>query len=316
MFTALVVPFIRDPLTSQPIDLSRDHYKHLQGMDLADTAEITDSLEIDLLIGSDVYWSFVTGKVIRGIAGPLAIEMKVGWVLSGPVSLPHTSVNLAVTATHSLRIDAPTTEETLDASLNRFWDLESLGILKEEKSVYDTFIQQISFNGERYEVSLPWKFGHQVLPDNYQLCHRRLIIVVRRFKHNPILLAEYDNIIQDQLSRGIIEVVHDPNLVEGEQVHYLPHHGVVRQDKTTFKLRIVYDASAKSTGPSLNDCLYTGPSFGQSIFDILIQFRVHGVALAGDIEKAFLMVAVNKVDRDVLHFLWTSDLSGDDLATH
>lgn len=235
-------------------------------------------------------------------SGTLAIETNVAWVLSGPVSLPRTSVNLAVTATHSLRIDAPTTEETLDTSLNRFWDLESLGILKEEKSVYDTFIQQISFNGERYEVSLPWRFGHQVLPDNYQLCHHQLIIVVRRFKHNPTLLAKYDNSIQDQLSRGIIEVVHDPNLVEGEQVHYLPHHGVMRQDKTTFKLRIVYDALAKSTCPSLNDYLYTVPSFGQSIFDILIQFRVHGVALAGDIEKAFLMVAVNKVDRDVLHF--------------
>ena len=61
-------------------------------------------------------------------SGTLAIETNVGWVLSGPVSLPRTSANLAVTATHSLRIDAPTTEETLDALLNRFWDLESLGI--------------------------------------------------------------------------------------------------------------------------------------------------------------------------------------------
>ena len=43
------------------------------------------------------------------------------------------------------------------------------------------------------------------------------------------------------------------------RIHYLPYHAVVRQDKSTTKLRIVYDASAKADGPSLNECLYTGP---------------------------------------------------------
>ena len=105
------------------------------------------------------------------------------------------------------------------------------------------------------------------------------------------------------MSRGIVEVVNDPSLSEHDQVHYLPHHGVVRQDKTTSKLRIVYVASAKMKGPSLNDCLYTGPSFSQSIFDILLQFRFHRVALVGDIEKAFLMVSVQEKDRDSLRFL-------------
>ena len=51
----------------------------------------------------------------------------------------------------------------------------------------------------------------------------------------------------------------------------------------TTKLRVVYDALAKTTGPSLNDCLFTGPDFGQSILDILLSFRVHRIALAGDI---------------------------------
>ena len=96
-----------------------------------------------------------------------------------------------------------------------------------------------------------------------------------------------------------------------ERRYYLFHHGVVRQDKTASKLRIVYDASTRSIGPSLNDCLYTGPSFGQSIFDILLRFRVHQVGLVGDIEKAFLMVAVDEKDHDVLRFLWTSELDSD-----
>ena len=69
-------------------------------------------------------------------------------------------------------------------------------------------------------------------------------------------------------------------------------HAVVRQDKQTTKLQVVYDASARSDGPSLNGCLYTGPNFGQSILDILLRFRLHNVALVGDMEKALLMVSV------------------------
>ena len=108
------------------------------------------------------------------------------------------------------------------------------------------------------------------MPDNLELCCRRLDSLLRRLKQNPQLLAEYDSIIRDQMSCGIVEVVNDPSLSERDRVHYLPHHGVVQQDKTTSKLRIVYDASVKTKGPSLNDCLYTGPIFSQSIFDILL----------------------------------------------
>ena len=102
----------------------------------------------------------------------------------------------------------------------------------------------------------------------------------------------------------MIEVVDDPSSSEHDRVHYLPHHGVVRQDN--FK---AYDASAKMKSPSLNDCLYMGPNFGQSIFDIFLRFRFHQIALAGDIEKAFLMVSVQEKDRDSLRFLWNRDVN-------
>ena len=46
---------------------------------------------------------------------------------------------------------------------------------------------------------------------------------------------------------------HDPN-----KVQYLPHHCILRPSSTTTKLRIVFDASAKTTsGFSLNDIQHT-----------------------------------------------------------
>ncbi|CAB4006506.1 Hypothetical predicted protein, partial [Paramuricea clavata] len=84
-----------------------------------------------------------------------------------------------------------------------------------------------------------------------------------------------------------------------------------KRDKETTKLRIVYDASAKTSGPSLNECLYTGPAMTHNIMDIILRFRSHKVALAGDIEKAFLMIAVSEADRNVLRFLWFDDVWSD-----
>lgn len=116
--------------------------------------------------------------------------------------------------------------------------------MKEEPFVYDVFLQQIMHNGEQYEVSLPWRNNHTNLPDNYQLCRSWLDNLLQRLRKDPALFREYDKIINDQLGQGIIEIVDDIMAVTGRRLHYLSHHGVVRQDKTTPKLRIIYDAFA------------------------------------------------------------------------
>ena len=43
---------------------------------------------------------------------------------------------------------------------------------------------------------------------------------------------------------------------------------------------------------SVLDCLYAGPPLSSLIYDILLTFRVHKVALSGDIDKAFLNISV------------------------
>ena len=104
-----------------------------------------------------------------------------------------------------------------------------------------------------------------------------------------------------------------------QSVHYLPHHGVIRQDKQTTKLRIVYDGSAKTTSDtvSLNDCLKTGPNLIPKLFDILIRFRWHFIALTADIEKAFLNIEIAPSDCDMLRFLWVEDpLDADSQVLH
>ena len=90
--TALVVPFICNLLVSQPINYARDHYDHLLGIELADSADLGYVLEVDMLIGSDLYWSLVTRRVRRGRSGPMGVHTRIGWILSGPVDRQEVSV--------------------------------------------------------------------------------------------------------------------------------------------------------------------------------------------------------------------------------
>ena len=36
-----------------------------------------------MLVGSDHYWDFITGNVIKSEDGPVAVESVFGWILSG-----------------------------------------------------------------------------------------------------------------------------------------------------------------------------------------------------------------------------------------
>ena len=277
-------------------------FPHLRELDLADTGGEAD---INVLVGVDIYWELVTGRVVHGQSGPTTIETSFGWVLLGPAdvgmeSVVYLSTHTLHTFTHSL-----TTGTNLDTQLKKFWDLETLGIQRDEPSVYENFTEMITFKDGRYEVHLPWKEPRPPPEDHYQLSLNRLNSLLRRLRSTPELLREYNAVIQEQLAKGIIELVPESEVIS--QSHYIPHHAVLRHDKENTKLRIVYDASVKTEGPSLNDCLYVGPPFGQYILDIIIRFYVNNIALVGDIEKAFLMVSITKKDRDVLHFIWVDD---------
>ena len=99
-----------------------------------------------------------------------------------------------------------------------------------------------------------------MLSGNYTNASRSLSTVIKKLKTQPEILKQYDQVIKEQLESGVVEEVRQDQLLEPGNVHYLPHRGVVRLDRDTTKVRVVYDASSKLFGPSLNDCLHVGPS--------------------------------------------------------
>ena len=155
-----------------------------------------------------------------------------------------------------------------------------------------------------YKVGLPWK---STRPEsmNYNLCMPRIRKLKARFQEKNSLLMEYDKIFQTKLQTGIIEPV--PQLeLSSINAYFLPHHGVVWEDKDTTKLRIVFDGSAKSEKQhhSINDCLEKGPNLTPLIFDVLLRFRTYQIGITADIEKVFHQIMSNVEDRNMLRLLW------------
>ena len=131
--------------------------------------------------------------------------------------------------------------------------------------------------------------------------------LAKRLSKDPPLLQRYNDVIQQQLERDIIELA--PLQPEGK-VDYLPHHPVLTPAKST-KVRLVYDASSKARKGllSLNDCLYRCPVLLPDLCGVLLRLRLKPVVLSADVEKAFLEINLQPTERDVTRFLWYKDMA-------
>ena len=112
----------------------------------------------------------------------------------------------------------------------------------------------------------------KVLPDNYLIAKSRLETNFKSLQTDPQLLQGYDDVIKEYLSYGIVERVTDSNT---NYVHYLPHRAVVREERETTKVPVVFGAWLKyKSFLSFNELLDPGSCLLSPLFDILVRFRL------------------------------------------
>ena len=297
--TALGVPKICTDIKKQSCRFAVEKYGFLQNLQLANQW-YSESTNINLLIGSDTHWEFVTGEIKRDNDCTLVVQKSIfGYLVSGP--LTKTNSSKPKSPLHVMKIVCKQ-DNCLNEKINWFWDLDTIGISDNETSVYDKLIASIKFENDRYSVALPFKENRPVLADNYQLCPNRLQKLKERLSKTPELLNEYNKVFDEYLNLGIIEKVKNEG-VAGEVV-YLPHKEVIKEDRSTTKLRIVFDASAKYKGtPSLNEVLCKGPCLNAELYSLLLKFRIYPIAITADTEKSYLQISINEEHRDFLRFL-------------
>ena len=135
---------------------------------------------------------------------------------------------------------------------------------------------------------------------------RRLYSLHRLFERNPNVQLQYSKVLQTYLDKGYIaEVKKSDVLAAGVNQWFLPHFPVIREDRATTKVRVVFDGSAKVNGFAINDFMYTGPKLQNDLVNVLLRFCRYPVALAADISEMFLQVQLRDSDRRYHRFVWS-----------
>ena len=104
-----------------------------------------------------------------------------------------------------------TSDEELNITLKRFWDLETVGTVTQtpeetemtplEKIVRKKVEQSLTYNGARYEVAVPWKDERPNLPNTREIAERRLQQVEKKLKMDRDLANAYQGVIDNYLKK-------------------------------------------------------------------------------------------------------------------
>ena len=149
----------------------------------------------------------------------------------------------------------------LNNLVRQFWDVDDskeIQIVKlEEEIARDMVAETLTFEDGHYSVRLSWKTKDHDLPDNFTMAVHGLQNTEKRLQKSPELAKAYSDVLESYQDKGYIRKVL-PEEEKPDQVWYLLHFPIPRPDKSTTKVRVVFDASAKCEEVSLN-YLLQGP---------------------------------------------------------
>ncbi|PIC44764.1 hypothetical protein B9Z55_005020 [Caenorhabditis nigoni] len=302
--------------------LTKDDMEHMikKKMDINEDV-FEDVVEPQLIIGCDYLSDLMIGNMITLPSGVKLIKTHMGYTTMGPEKIKKQDKDESGNGKESHHLMAydedPTAEVQRDIEEKQKFDMqmkteqEFTGPMADEiaeidKKVMEFFEDTIVKKEDGYEVRYPFKQSWTEIPDNLPIAIKRLQSVVRTQPREVLQMVQ--KVFDDQEEQGIIERV-DPDEHTTNLVRYNPTHPVLTPNKTTTKCRVVVDGSSHGRGDqSINELLHKGPILMPDMVEMLIRFRSGTTAIISDVEKAFLQVRVNPLDRDITRVIWLKDI--------
>lgn len=145
-----------------------------------------------------------------------------------------------------------------------------------------------------------------LLGESLSIATSSLSYLERRFGRNPNVFQSYSEFFSEYDSLGLMHQI-SCEAFNYVYYYYIPHHAVFKATGNTTKIRVIFNASMKSSsGKSLNDLLYADPKLQPTIVSILCNFRMYPVVFTCDISKMYRQILVLPEHRKHQHILWRS----------
>ncbi|XP_065085675.1 uncharacterized protein LOC135707720 [Ochlerotatus camptorhynchus] len=279
-------------------------FDHLKDLPLADGLSGMPRI----LIGLDNIHLFAPIESRIGNLGePIAVRSKLGWAVYGPNSNEkrheafvghHEGECITNQELHNLLRDHFSVE---DIGITASTVLESDDDQRAKAILESTTVRK----GDRFETGLLWKSDNHHFPNSFPMALKRLKQLEKRLSNNVELADAYHHQISEYLRKGYAHKASPKELtqVDPGQIWYLPV-SIVTNLKKPGKVRLVWDASAKVSGISLNSLLLKGPDLLASLVAVISQFRERQIGFGGDIMEMYHQMLVRLVDRLAQCFLY------------
>ncbi|GFX92390.1 integrase catalytic domain-containing protein [Trichonephila clavipes] len=258
--------------------------------------------QIDILIGSELFFEILNPEQYYLQEGNVILQnTKFGYLVTGTLPQLQQQANCCLIS-----------EPSLDITVKKFFELESLPddfkeITKSEEEIYceEHFVSTYKRDKTgRFIVRLPIKENAETLLGySKENAIKRLNGIWEKLNKNITMGTLYKEFMNEYELLGHMEEIKNETL---DKINcYIPHHSVYKPEKTSTPLRVVFDASAKTTsGFSLNSILLNGGIIQQDLFSIVSRFRKHEYVFSADIKKMYRQILVDPNQRDLQRIMW------------
>ncbi|XP_063907426.1 uncharacterized protein LOC135125701 [Zophobas morio] len=298
--SCVILPQISEFLPSTSFSIANLEFPH--HIKLADPAFHVKGT-IDLLLGAQAFFEILEPNRRCLNKDFILQETKFGWVVVNA----HGD-NPGVVKQGSCYYTQP----VLEQMVGKFWELDEFKTSAKPQSADEILCEKKFMEGHkrlemgRYSVPLPFKAENPNLGTSREGAIKRFKSLECKFRKDENFKLSYSAVITDYLQQGHAEQVPEDE-IDNPGSYYLPHHGVLKESTTT-QLRIVFDASFRSSNhKSLNDELLVGPKIHSDLYPILLRFREHIVAFTADISQMYRQIGVHPEYHDYQRLVWRFD---------
>ncbi|GFT79582.1 uncharacterized protein TNCV_3177391 [Trichonephila clavipes] len=255
--------------------------------------------KIDLLLGANIFYELLKPERIKIKDSQLLLVNSVfGYIVTGNLdSMNETKVHCGLIR-----------DEDLNKNLEKFWKLEEIQepiVKNKERLICEEHYANTHFRTKegKYVVSMPLKKEPSCLGNSKDIALKRLGSLWNRLARDKNYLNLYREFLRDYERLGHMKEV--TNETDPDITYYATHHGIYRPEKSTTKLRVVFNCSSLTdNGISLNDIQYNGGVIQEDLYAQMLRFRTYTYAFTADIQMMYRTILINPKQRNLQRIVW------------